>query len=230
MRIPGTDPPLPTGGTGPEQLARKLLAERQDKILAGCLAAVGLYGLALTPVAPSLLGTHPILLEILRGSPASMITAGGLVRTGEASPVIAVLAGLIGCIMFDWLYWWAGRRWGQHAIDLVTAGRPRTARAVGSLQRQMQRRGSTIVLVSYLLPVPTTVIGVLAGWTGMTLRRFLILDAISALAWVCGLVALGYSIGQPAVDAAATVSRYGLYIGIALIVVLVFRQRGRGTA
>lgn len=223
MRLPATDPALPP----PEPSWPSGPVERQDKILGACLALVAIYGLALTPVAPSLVGSHPILLEFLRGSPASMITAGGLVSTGHASLIAALVAGVTGCIMFDWLYWWAGVRWGERAITLLVAGKPRTASLVGRLQRAMERRGSAVVLVSYLLPVPTTVVDVIAGWGGMSLRRFLILDAISALLWVGGLVALGYAIGQPAVDIANAVSRYGLYIGIGLVVVVLVRAQRR---
>ncbi|MCW3040432.1 MAG: rane-associated protein [Solirubrobacterales bacterium] len=226
MRLPATDPALPPP-PGPETGAERPPVERQDRILGACLVLVALYGLALTPVAPSLVGSHPVLLEILRGSPASMITAGGHVRTSGASPVVAVLAGVAGCIMFDWLYWWAGRRWGERAIELVVAGRPRTAALVGRLQRAMHRRGDAVVLSSYLLPVPTTVVDVIAGWAGMSLPRFLVLDAISASLWVGALVGLGYAIGQPAVDVANAISRYGLYIGLGLIVVVVIRSARR---
>jgi membrane protein DedA with SNARE-associated domain len=227
MRLPATDP-VPTPRVVSQETGwLRRPVERKDKILGALLGFTTIYGIALTPVAPSLVGSHPVLLEFLRGSPASMITAGGLVRTGHASIVLAVLAGLAGCIMFDWLYWWAGERWGQRAIDLVVEGRPRTASHVVRLQGAMHRRGSIIVLVSYLLPLPTVVIDVVAGWAGMSLRRFLILDAISALFWVAGMVGLGYAIGQPAVDAAATVSRYGLYIGLAIVAVIFVRASRR---
>lgn len=222
MRLPATDPSTP-----PQESWLRRPVRRSDKVLGACLGFVAVYGIALTPVAPSLVGSHPVLLEFLRGSPASMITAGGLVRTDDASIVLVVLAGLAGCIMFDWLYWWAGALWGEPAIEMMVEGRPRTASWVARLQGAMHRRGSFIVLVSYVLPIPTAVVDVVAGWAGMSLRRFIVLDAISALIWVSGLVGLGYAIGQPAVDVATTISRYGLYIGIGLLFAVLVRTNRR---
>ncbi len=226
MRFPVTEPPL-DGPQPPDGGPAGLVAQRADRILAGLLALTALYGLALTPVAPSMVGTHPVLLEFLRGSPASMITAGAMVRTGDVPLILALLAGTSGCIMFDWLYWWAGVRWGERAIAMLVQGRPRTTGQVQRLQGTMHRRGSAVVLLSYILPLPTALVDVLAGWSGMSLRRFLVLDAIAALIWVGALVAAGYAIGQPAVDAAKAVSRYGLYIGVAIFAVVLLRQRRR---
>lgn len=199
-------------------------AETADKVLIGLLMATGAYGLALTPFAPSMLGPHPVLLEFLRGSTSAIILGGAHVRAGDASLPVVLFAGLVGCVMFDWLYWWAGARWGQPAIDLLLDGRPRTARLMVRLQAMMHRRGSWIVLVSYILPLPVTIIDVAAGWGGMSLRRFLLLDTLSALIWVSGMVGLGYAIGKPAVDVAKQISHYGLLIGIALIVIVMARQ------
>src|ERR1700709_1092917 len=91
--------------------------ERADRVLLAGLALSGIYALALLPAVPALVGSHPLLLELLRGSTTSMITMGGLARTGHASLVVAVVAGVPAYMMFDWLYWWAGWRWGERALE-----------------------------------------------------------------------------------------------------------------
>jgi uncharacterized membrane protein YjfL (UPF0719 family) len=58
----------------------------------------------------------------------------------------------------------------------------------------------------------------------MRLVTFLILDAIGTLAWAGMLAGLGYELGHHAVVVAQTISHYGLWISIALIVVIVFFQ------
>ena len=64
-------------------------AARADVICLGGIAFSGLYGLLLLPAVPSLVGTHPLLLELFRGSMTSMVTMGALARTGHASLLVA---------------------------------------------------------------------------------------------------------------------------------------------
>ena len=52
-----------------------------------------------------------------------------MARIGEASLLVAVLAAIPGLMMFDWIYWWAGRRWGKRAIDLFIGNHPKAAAA-----------------------------------------------------------------------------------------------------
>ena len=63
-----------------------------------------------------------------------------------------------------------------------------------------------------------------AGWAGMSWVTFLILDLISELAWVGMLVGLGYSLGHHAVVVAQTVSRYGLWFSIGIVLLVIVGQ------
>jgi membrane-associated protein len=192
-------------------------------IMAG-IAFSGLYGLLLLPAVPTLVGTHPLLLELFRGSMTSMVTMGALARTGHASLTLALLAGIPGTMMFDWLYWWAGRRWGSSALTMLVGRHPRAARRVPWIKRFAQRWGGFAVVVSYLLPVPNVLIYAAVGWTGMGLVKFLVLDVIGSFLWVALLVGLGYAIGQSAVDVAHAVSHYALAVTIVLVVAIIGRQ------
>jgi membrane protein DedA with SNARE-associated domain len=192
-----------------------------------CLAGIGisgLYGLLLLPAVPALVGTHPLLLELIRGSMTSMVTMGALARTGHASLVLALLAGIPGTMMFDWLYWWAGRRWGSAALTMLVGRHPRAARRIPWVQRVAHRWGAPAVVLAYLLPVPNVLIYAAVGWTGMSLAAFLVLDVLGALVWVGLLVGLGFAIGQRAVDVAHAVSHYALGVTLAVVVVIVARQ------
>jgi hypothetical protein len=80
------------------------------------------------------------------------------------------------------------------------------------------------VIVAQFLPIPNAIIYVIAGWAGMSLLTFIILDAISTLLWAGMLVGLGYALGHHAVVVAQSISHYGLWISIGLIVVIVFFQ------
>jgi membrane protein DedA with SNARE-associated domain len=199
-------------------------AARADVICLAGIALSGLYGLLLLPATPALVGTHPLLLELFRGSMTSMVTMGALARIGKASLLVALAAGIPGTMMFDWLYWWAGRRWGSRAMTMLVGRRPRAARRIPWVRRVAHRYGPLAVILAYLLPVPNVLIYAAVGWTGMRLWVFLVLDAIGALLWVGLLVGLGYAIGRRAVDVAQAVSHYALGVTIAVILLVIARQ------
>jgi membrane-associated protein len=195
-------------------------------ILAG-IAASGLYALILLPLVPSLVGSHPALLELLRGSTTAIVTMGALARTGHAALPVAILAGIPALIAFDWAYWWAGRRWGAGAMRMLSGSHPKAARRSDRVQRLMQRFGPAAVVLAYVLPVPTALVDAAAGWSGMSLAVFLVCDVLGALLWTGLLTGLGYGLGQPAVDVVHHISHYSLYFTIAIVAYILFRQRPR---
>ena len=198
--------------------------ERTDIILLGLIMASGIYNLALLPLTPSLVGTHPVLLELVRGSSTAMVTMGALARTGHASLLVAVLAAIPGLMMFDWVFWWGGRRWGRRVVDLFLGNHPKAVQRTARLERLIQRFGWVAIVIAYFQPVPNVLIYAAAGWTGMRLATFLILDVIGSLLWIGLCVGLGYAIGQSAVDVAHAISHYALWATIALVIGIVARQ------
>lgn len=198
-----------------------------------CLAGIGLtgvYSLALIPVAPSLLGSHPVLLELLRGSTPAMVAGGAVARVGQASLLLALLAPIPVVVMADPLFWWAGRLWGPQAGHVLTGSGPRGRRLTARAVRGAERYGALAVLLAYFLPLPSALVYAAAGWTGMRFRRFLVLDVIGALLWIGVNVGLGYAIGQRAVDVAKAISRYALYVSLGLVVVIVLVSTLRARA
>jgi membrane-associated protein len=198
--------------------------ERADILLMGGIVASGLYLLALIPLTPVLVGHHAVWLELLKGSISGMVTMGAQARVGTSSLWVAVLAAVPGLMIFDWLYWWAGKRWGRRAIDVFIGNHPKAAQRTDRLERILHRFGWLAVVLAYFQPIPNALIYAAAGWTRMRLLTFLLLDLIGSLLWIGLCVGLGYAIGQRAVDIAHAVSRYALYLTIALIVVVFARQ------
>ncbi len=203
--------------------------QRTDLIVLGLIMASGIYNLALLPATPSLVGTHPVLLELIRGSFTAMVTMGALARTGHASLVVAVLAAVPGLMMFDWVYWWAGRRWGKRVLDIFMGNHPKAAQRTARLERLIHRFGWLAIVIAYFQPVPNVLIYAAAGWTRMRLTTFLLLDLIGSLLWIGLGVGLGYAIGQRAVDVAHAISHYALWATLVLVVVVVGRQMWVGS-
>src|SRR5512140_148288 len=120
--------------------------ERADIVIMGGIAASGLYALLLLPLVPSLVGSHPALLELLKGSTVAIVTMGALARTGDASLFVALGAGIPALIAFDWAYWWAGRRWGARAMQTLGGTHPKGIRRAERVRHLMERWGPIAVI------------------------------------------------------------------------------------
>ena len=209
--------PLPWGET----------AAPADKAIALLLGLYLAYSLALWPLVPALIGSHPLLLEILSGSTLAEVTVGARSRLGELPMWLAVAAGLPATMIFDWVFWWAGRRWGDRALHLLL-GRGTSPRAVARtqaravrLERVGERYGPAAVVLAYYLPLPTILIYAAAGLSGMRLRTFLALDLLGTLLWVGPAVGLGYAIGQPAENVVHRIDHYSTILTILVVLVLI---------
>ena len=192
-----------------------------------CWAGITLSGIfywAMLPFRASLVGTHPVLLELLNGSTEAIIAAAAFARIGHGTLVVVLLAAIPGIMKFDPLYWWAGRLWGERIIALLSGRRNRGAKYMGRVQRWGRKFTWPAVVISPFLPIPNAIIFVIAGWAGMRLLTFIILDIIGTLLWAGTLAGLGYALGHHAVVVAQTISHYGLWISIALIVVVIVTQ------
>jgi membrane protein DedA with SNARE-associated domain len=205
-------------------------ADTTIAVLIGLCAA---YSLALWPLVPALIGSHPLLLEIVSGSTLAEVTVGAQSRLGELPLWFAVVAGVPGSMMFDWVFWWAGRRWGDRALHLIR-GRDPSPRAVAKrearaarLERMAGRFGPAAVLLAYYLPLPSVLIYVAAGLSGMRLRTFLALDILGTLLWVGPVVGLGYAVGRPAVDVVHRIDHYSTILTIVVLLVIIGVQARR---
>jgi membrane-associated protein len=208
------DPRLPWSGK----------PRRADILCWAGITLSGLYYLLLLPFRASLVGTHPVLLELLNGSTEAIVSAAAFARVGHGSLVVVMLASIPGLMKFDLLYWWAGRMWGERIILLLSGRRKHGARFMARVDRWGRRFTWPAVILAPFLPVPTIIVYAVAGWAGMRVLTFLLLDLIGSLLWAGMLAGLGYSLGQHAVTVAQEVSRYGLWVTIGIVILVVMGQ------
>jgi len=200
-----------------------------------CWAAItlsGLYYLALLPFRASLVGTHPIVSVLLNGSTEAIVSAAAFAKVGHGSIIVVLLASIPGLMKFDLVYWWAGRLWGERVVLIFSGRGKRSGKFVARVQRSGRWLTWPAVVLSPFLPIPNALVYAVAGWTGMSWLTFLVLDAIGSLMWAGLLAGLGYALGQQAVDVAQEISKYGLWVSIAIVVLVVASQmrgaRARG--
>jgi membrane-associated protein len=205
--------------------------QRADRIIMGGIALSGIYSLVLLPLFPVLGSSHPALLEIVRGSPASIVNMGARARIGETSFLLAVVLAVPSIMMFDWLFWWAGRRWGDRVfVWLLRADDEKAKRRVTRVHSYERRFGPLAVVLANVLPIPSPLIYAAVGNGGMSLPVFLVLDVAGTLLWTGLLVTLGYELGQSAVDVTNAIGHYALWATLALVVALVGVQAVRARA
>jgi membrane-associated protein len=197
---------------------------RADILLWAGITLSGLFYLALLPFRASLVGTHPVLLELLNGSTEAIISAAAFARVGHGSLVVVLLAGVFGVMKFDLLYWLAGRLWGERIILLLSGRRKHGPKFIARVHRWGRKFTWPAVLLAPFLPLPSPLVYAVAGWAGMSLVTFFVLDLIAELAWVGTLAGLGYALGHRAVVVAEAISRYGLWISIGIVVLVIAVQ------
>ena len=197
---------------------------RADILCWACITLSGIFYWVMLPFRASLVGTHPVLLVLLNGSTEGIVSAAAFVRIGHGTLVVVLLAALVGLVKFDPLFWWAGRLWGERVIALLGGRRNRGAKYMGRVHRWGRKFTWPAVIISPFLPIPSAIIFVIAGWAGMRLLTFIILDIIGSLLWAGMLVGLGYELGHHAVVVAQKISHYGLWISLVLIAVVIFFQ------
>jgi membrane protein DedA with SNARE-associated domain len=201
---------------------------RVDVICWAAITLSGLYYLVILPFRASLVGTHPVFLELLNGSTEAIVSGAAFARVGHGSLAVVLLAAIPGLMKFDLIYWWAGRLWGERIVHLFAGQRARQRRRGQKFVERVNRWGRWFtwpaVIISPFLPIPNAIIYAVAGWTGMSWVTFLVLDAIGTLSWAGMLAGLGYALGQHAVSVAQTVSKYGLWISIAIVVLVIAGQ------
>jgi membrane-associated protein len=192
-----------------------------------CWAAItlsGLYYLLLLPFRAELVGTHPVVLELLNGSTEAIVAGAAFARVGHGTLLAVLLAAIPGLMKFDPLYWWAGTLWGERAVALLGGRRNRGQRYLDRVTRWGRKFTWPMIVMAPFLPVPNAVIYVIAGWSGVGLITFLVLDLIGTMLWAGMLVGLGYALGHHAVVIAQTVSRYGLWFSIAIVALIIVSQ------
>jgi membrane protein DedA with SNARE-associated domain len=196
-------------------------ATRQDKALMAAFVGVPLFFMALTPIKPFLIAHHPVLLEFVTGSNAAIGAAAAFARIGEIPLWLVVVAGVVGKVKIDWLFWWVGRRWGRGFVNLIAPG-DRAQRFADRAQDMNPWIMPVALILSYLPGIPTVFVLVIAGWTGMRLVPFLLLDALGALVLTASVASVGYAAGQTGVDIVLLVDRYALWFTLAIVVVMAF--------
>lgn len=182
------------------------------------------------PLTPVLIATHPLMLEMLAGSNASVVAAGAFAEVHRTPPAVVVVAALPAMMRSDAVLWWAGRLWGRRIVHRLGRRTP----GVSLAERRGTRFAAPLVAACAFLPGGSqSPLYATTGWLGLPLPVFLLADAIGTALWVSLLTMSGYLLGRDGVVMAGTVSRYALLaVCLPLLLMIVphaWRARRRRT-
>lgn len=202
------------------------------------LGALGVFSMLMLPLRAWLMGAPDRipLLVALTGSRTGTAMLGAVVRTGDyavnwnlgghliaVSFIVPMIAAVIMSCKFDWIYWWAGKLWGRGMIEVWAGKSERARRRYERVERWAGKVGWIAFILAYVpIPLPLmAVVFVLAGASGMRLRRFIALDAVVCAGWTVLFFVLGYWVGTPITDVLNIYSKVANYVTIAMVVVVV---------
>lgn len=148
----------------------------------------------------------------------ALIAFGVLAAQGHY-PIWAVVAvATLGAILGDNLgFWLIGRRGGHALIMRYRWVERRTAHVLPRAEALIDRYGGRAVFFGRFVSVLRETIAWVAGLVGMSWPRFLIWNGFGGVVWATAIGLLAFFGGQALAD---TVTRYGLFAGVAVVVIL----------
>ncbi|MDR2323751.1 MAG: DedA family protein [Microbacterium sp.] len=133
-----------------------------------------------------------VLFPFLPGD-SLLVTAAILAGPLGIQPWQVILVGIPAAVLGDQVGYVLGKRYGRRLFR-DDARVLRTSRLVGT-ERFFERYGPLSLVLGRFVPIVRTYVPLVAGTARLPYRRFLLWNAIGAVAWVCGMTAIGLLLG-----------------------------------
>ena len=169
-------------------------------------------------------GTTVVFLAVLleqMGLPVPctpwLLAAGALAHSGKPSLLAVIGLAALGASLGHLGWFFAGRRWGYGVLRVLCRISIEPETCVQRTQGTFDRYGAGALVAAPFIPGLTTVAPPLAGLSGMSIRRYLLLDGLGDVVWASTFVGLGYIFGVQVTWLLRGALRYGSSIlGVAL--------------
>jgi len=158
--------------------------------------------------------------------PLFLLAAGALAASGKLSLVTSFGLAVIACVLADWVWYEAGRRWGKKVLHFIH----RLTRDPDYHDRRAKetfaRYGVRLLLIAKFVPGLDAVTPPLAGTSRTSRVRFFAFDAVGASLYSGVYAGLGYVFSHDLDRAAAYAGRAGaLLAGLALVGLSIYALR-----
>ena len=141
--------------------------------------------------------------------------------TGRLNVLLVGLLGFLGAVVGDNIGFAIGHFGGRPLIERFGRYIFLTPARIAEATRFFERHGAWIIVVARFIEGLRQANGIIAGTTGMHWARFLLFNALGAALWVGVWTSAGYFFGNHIDAIYKAITTYGLFVGIALAVLLI---------
>ena len=145
-----------------------------------------------------------------------LLAAGALAGTHRMNLAMAIAFAVLGAVASDSMWYELGRRKGVRVLQLLCRISLEPDSCVRRTQISFARSGPRVLLGAKFIPGLNAMAAPLAGIIRMGWRKFLVYDAIGAIAWVSAFTITGYAFSGELEHVAARAA----YLGEWLLVIL----------
>jgi membrane protein DedA with SNARE-associated domain/rhodanese-related sulfurtransferase len=145
-----------------------------------------------------------------------LMAAGALSARGEMRTSIVVSLGILACLAADSIWFWFGRKWGSQAMRLLCRLTADPRKCSRNAHEKFNRYGLSLLCVAKFLPGLGAVLPPIVGAEGVSLARFLALDALGGFLWSGFYVGLGYLFSNELEVAIRWVRHFGTALAIVI--------------
>ena len=154
-------------------------------------------------------------------APGFLLAAGALAASGKLNLVPGLGLAVIACVLADWLWFEAGRTWGDRVLHLILVFAPDPEAAERRARTMFAHHGPPLLVLDKFVPGLDAVVAPLAGTSGTSRIRFLVFETIGASSWAAAYAGLGYVFSHDLDRATAYVGRAGTFLAGVLLTALV---------
>ena len=171
---------------------------------------------ALTFVFLCCLGESIIVLGVLIPTTIVLLATGALVGLGSLGLAPAVTVAVLGAVAGDSINFWAGRYWGNRALESHYA--QRYQEAIARSRRLFERHGFKALVLARFIGLVRPFVAAIAGAYRMSVARFLAVELFASLLWAGPLVVLGVVFGASLDLAAEVAARLAILLVVLFVV------------
>ena len=164
-------------------------------------------------------------------APGFLLAAGALAASGRLGLVTSLFLAVLGCVLADWIWYEAGREWGEKVLQLIHRFAPDPETADRRSRKMFARHGTPLLVLDKFIPGVDAVVPPLAGISGIGRIHFLAFETVGAALWSSAYTGLGYCLSHDLDRAVAYIGQAGRWLACALVFAVVLyaaRKCARG--
>jgi membrane protein DedA with SNARE-associated domain len=144
-----------------------------------------------------------------------LLGAGALVKAGDMALPLVLALTVSASMLGHSVWFYAGRRRGAAVLRLLCRISIEPDSCVRRTEDVFARHGARALVAAPWVPGLAVVAPPLAGMSGMSWKRFLMLDALGAVLWGSAFATLGYLFGKQLSFAFAVAMELGSWVALA---------------